>query len=214
VPAVVLALCGAHPRRLRDLARAWGRALLRAGGVAVDVRFEAPVPGGPAIYAVNHGSALDIPVLFAALPVDFRFLHKRSLYLVPVVGQYLYLAGHIGIHRRNAFKARHDLARAAERIRGGISVLVFPEGTRSRDGRVARFKRGSFALAIQAGVPVVPVSLAGIKGLAPSGVLSLKEGTVVLTVHPAISTAGLTSDDAHDLAVRVQDIVRTACEAA
>jgi 1-acyl-sn-glycerol-3-phosphate acyltransferase len=213
IPATLLGLCGMSTRRSRAMAGTWGRLLLRLGGIRVEVRQLAALPQGPAVYASNHVSALDIPILFAHLPADFRILHKRSLYLAPVVGQYLYVAGHIGINRSNAFKARRDLQRAAARIRSGTSVAVFPEGTRNPDGRVTHFKRGSFGLAIDAGVPVVPVSLSGVSGLAGRGVLFLKPGTVVLTIHPPVPTAGLPPEAARDLAEQVQHTVASATEA-
>ena len=88
--------------------------------------------------------------------MDFRIVHKRSLYLVPVLGLYLYASGHIGIDRGNAFRARKGLQRAAARVARGPNVVVFPEGTRSPESAVGPFKRGSFVLALEAGVPVVP----------------------------------------------------------
>ena len=163
------------------------------------------------MYAANHGSALDIPILFAHLPVDFRIIHKRSLYLIPVVGAYLYLGRHIGIDRGSAFRARRSLAQAAKRIRRGTSVAVFPEGTRSRDATVRAFKRGSFVLALSAGVPVVPISLEGVKRLAPRGLLRLEPGTVHLTIHPAVSTAGRDARDAAALADEVWRVVMRGC---
>ncbi|HET8644912.1 MAG TPA: lysophospholipid acyltransferase family protein, partial [Vicinamibacteria bacterium] len=165
------------------IARAWGRVLLRTWGVRVQVNGAEQVPAGPAVYAANHASALDIPILFGHLPAEFRVIHKRSLYWAPVVGQYLFLGGHIGVQRGRAAAARRSLARAAARIRAGTSVAVFPEGTRSGDPRVQPFKRGSFVLAIRAGVPVVPVSISGVKALAPRGMLLLTPGTVTMTLH-------------------------------
>jgi 1-acyl-sn-glycerol-3-phosphate acyltransferase len=189
------------------MARAWGRLCLRTWGVRVVVRGQAHVPDGPAVYAANHASALDIPVLFGHLPAEFRIIHKRSLYLTPIIGQYLYLGGHIGVQRGKPFEARRSLERAAARIRGGTSVAVFPEGTRSRDGAVRAFKRGSFVIAIQAGVPVVPVSLAGVKEVAPRGLPSWRPGTITMTLHAPRPTAGLCVDDAQELAARVRDDV-------
>jgi 1-acyl-sn-glycerol-3-phosphate acyltransferase len=191
--------------------RLWGRALLWAWGVRVTVRGDAP--SGPAVYAANHASALDIPLMFAFLPVDFRVLHKRSLYLVPIIGWYLYLHGHIGVDRSNPFRARRSLSRAVERIRSGTSVLVFPEGTRNRDAEpgVAAFKRGSFVLALEAGVPVVPVSLHGVKALVPNGLLRLRPGAVRVTLHEPVATEGLPVDAAADLAERVRAVVLAGC---
>jgi 1-acyl-sn-glycerol-3-phosphate acyltransferase len=203
--AAVLAGLGDRSGRLgRSLARSWARIILRALGVRVEVGGSENVPPGPAVYAANHGSALDIPILFGYLPVDFRIIHKRSLYLIPILGWALYLGGHIGIDRANAFRARRSLGAAAERIRGGTSVAVFPEGTRSPDARVRPFKRGSFVLAAEAGVPVVPVSLLGVKAVVPQGIRTLRPGTVHLRVHPAIPQAGR---DAEALAEEVRRIV-------
>jgi 1-acyl-sn-glycerol-3-phosphate acyltransferase len=191
--------------------RLWARVVLATCGVRVVVEGEERVPAGPAVFAANHASALDIPILFGHLPSSFRIIHKRSLYLAPVVGWVLWSSGHIGIDRANPFRARHSLARAAERIRGGMSVAVFPEGTRSRDGAVHVFKRGSFVLALNAGVPVVPVSLVGVKPLVPRGVISVRPGTVRLRIHPALPTAGRRVEDAQALADEVRAAVVRGC---
>jgi 1-acyl-sn-glycerol-3-phosphate acyltransferase len=178
------------------------------------VRGAEHLPSGPALYAANHGSALDIPIVFGHLPVDFRIIHKRSLYLFPILGQFLYLGGHIGVDRSSPFKSARSLQQAAERIRGGTSVTCFPEGTRSREESLKPFKRGSFALAIQAGVPVVPVSLGGVKRLVPQGLLSVLPGTVVFTIHPPIPTAGRGIEESGRLAAEVRATVDAACRAA
>jgi len=211
IPSIAVGLVDHSGRFARRAAGAWGRLLLVTWGVRVVVAGRENVPEGPAVYAANHGSVLDIPILFGHLPVDFRIIHKRSLYYAPLLGAYLYLGGHIGIDRDRAFGARRSLARAAERIRRGTSVAVFPEGTRSPDAGVRAFKRGSFVLALNAGVPVVPVSLAGVKRLAPRGLLRLRPGTVFLTIHPAVSTEGRDARDAGVLAAEVRRVVAGAC---
>jgi 1-acyl-sn-glycerol-3-phosphate acyltransferase len=202
---------GRAPRRLE---RVWARTLLRFWGVDVLVSGAHNVPRGPAVFAANHTSILDIPLLFGYLPADFRIVHKRSLYVVPVIGLYLYVAGHIGIDRANPFRARRSLSRAAGRIARGESVVLFPEGTRSRDGTVRPFKKGSFVIALEAGVPVVPVSLAGVKPLTPHGLLRLRAGTVRLAVHEAIPTAGRGLDHAQALAEETRTIVSLGCATA
>ena len=196
------------PRRLE---RAWARALLRLWGVDVSVRGAENVPRGPAVFAANHASALDIPLLFGYLPAEFRIIHKRSLYLFPVIGLYLYLAGHISIDRANPFRARRSLSRAATRIAAGESVAVFPEGTRSRDGSVRPFKKGSFVLALEAGVPVVPVSLCGVKRLCDRGMVRLRSGPVGLVVHAPIETRGRTAAYADALADEARGVVALGC---
>jgi 1-acyl-sn-glycerol-3-phosphate acyltransferase len=214
-PAILLGAVGLAGA-VRRVTRAWARGVLWAGGIRVDVLGASNVPGGPALYAANHTSALDIPLLFAHLPVDFRILHKRSLFLVPVIGWYLWVGGHIGIARGSAFKARRSLERAADRMRRGTSVAVFPEGTRSRTGVVGPFKRASFLLAVEAGVPVVPVSLCGVRAILPGGPV-VRPGRVRLVLHPAVPPVAHAADGADaagELAERVRRIVAAGCEAA
>jgi len=210
VPAVVSGMFDRSGQWPRRIAGAWGRALLGLYGVRVVVTGGENLPRGPAVYAANHSSALDIFIVFGHLPTDFRIVHKRSLYFAPIVGQFLFLGGHIGVDRSNAFRARKSLEQAADRIRGGVSVAVFPEGTRSRHGNLEPFKRGSFVLAIRAGVPVVPVSLAGVRRVVPQGLCSVSPGTVTLTIHPPVPTAGRSPEEATLLASEIRATVASA----
>jgi 1-acyl-sn-glycerol-3-phosphate acyltransferase len=196
----------------RRIAGVWSRVLLRIGRVGVTIEGLEHLLSGPAVYAANHGSALDIPIVLGHLPVDFRILHKRSIYLIPVLGQGVWAARHIAIDRSNPFRARRSLEAAAERIREGTSVVVFPEGTRSPDATVRRFKRGSFALALDAGVPVVPVSLVGVKAVVPHGLSSLRSGAVEIRVHPPVSVAGRAHGEAEALAEEVRQVVAAGCD--
>jgi 1-acyl-sn-glycerol-3-phosphate acyltransferase len=208
--ATVAGLFDRGGRSVQVLTGRWATCLLRVLGVAVEVEGS-PRPDGPALYAVNHGSALDIPILLAHLSPDLRIIHKRSLYLVPVLGWCLWLGGHIGIDRRNPFRARRTLADTARRMGAGTSVLAFPEGTRSPDAAVRRFKRGSFVLATDAGVPVVPVSLVGVKSVVPRGLGTLRPGRVRVKIHPALATRGRPADSAAELAEEVRRIVAKGC---
>jgi 1-acyl-sn-glycerol-3-phosphate acyltransferase len=209
--ACVAALADRTGRATRAVGGAWSRALLRLFRVGVRVSGLGHAPAGPAVYAANHASALDILIVFGHLPVDFRIVYKKSLSLVPLLGWAIWLGGHIPIDRGNAFRARRSLANAARRIREGTSVVVFPEGTRSPDGSVRRFKRGSFGLAIAAGVPIVPVSLVGVKGVVPHGLPSLRPGAVAVALHPPVPVAGRSPDDAEALAEDVRRIVAAGC---
>jgi 1-acyl-sn-glycerol-3-phosphate acyltransferase len=202
----------ARPGAVQAVSRLWSGLLLRLFRVEVSRQGLEHMARGPAVYAANHSSSLDILVVLAHLPTDFRIIYKKSLSLVPLLGWSIALGGHIPIDRTNPFRARRSLERAAERIRAGTSVLVFPEGTRSPDGRVQHFKRGSFSLAIAAGVPVVPVSLVGVKALVPRGLVSLRPGRVTLRVHRAVPVSGRPADEAQALAEEVRLVVAAGCE--
>jgi 1-acyl-sn-glycerol-3-phosphate acyltransferase len=199
-------------RTTRRIGGAWSRLLLRLLRLRVRVSGLEHVPEGPAVYAANHASALDILVVFGHLPVDFRIVYKKSLSLVPLVGWAILLGGHIPIDRRNSVRAKRSIAAAARRIRGGTSVVVFPEGTRSPDGAVHRFKRGSFGLAIDTGVPVVPVSLVGVKTVVPHGLTSVRPGDVGVALHRPVLVAGRAPGDAEALAEEVRGIVARGCQ--
>jgi 1-acyl-sn-glycerol-3-phosphate acyltransferase len=209
--ACAAALVDRSGRRTRRIGGAWSRLLLRILRVRVRVSGLAHAVAGPAVYAANHASALDILVVFGHLPVDFRIVYKRSLSLVPLLGWAIWLGGHVPIDRANPFRARRSLDAAARRIRGGTSVVVFPEGTRSPDGAVRRFKRGSFSLALEAGVPVVPVSLVGVKAVVPRGLPSVRPGLVSVVLHPAVPVAGRSADEAEALAEEVRRVVARGC---
>jgi 1-acyl-sn-glycerol-3-phosphate acyltransferase len=209
--ACAAALVDRSGRSTRRVGGAWSRVLLRVLRVRVRASGLAHAAAGPAVYAANHASALDILVVFGHLPVDFRIVYKKSLSLVPLLGWAIWLGGHVPIDRGNPFRARRSLDAAARRIRGGTSVVVFPEGTRSADGSVRRFKRGSFSLALQAGVPVVPVSLVGVKAVVPRGLPSVRPGLVRVVVHPVVPVGGRSVDEAEALAEEVRRLVAEGC---
>jgi 1-acyl-sn-glycerol-3-phosphate acyltransferase len=209
VPCLLLAVVDPSGRLLLAVTRGWGRLILYCGGVRVTVVGVENIPSGAAVFAANHTSALDIPLLFAKLPAEFRIIHKKSLFWTPIVGWYLFFGRHIGIDRKNPFRAKESLVAAAARIRRGTSVVAFPEGTRSRDGRVQPFKRGSFVLAQDAGVPVVPVSLVGVKAIVPHGLSSIRPGRITMRIHPAVASGGR---PAEDVAAEVRAIILRDCE--
>ncbi len=212
--ACLAALGDRYGGTTRRIAGAWSRGLLRLLGVGVSVSGLEHAPAGPAVYAANHASLIDILVVFGHLPIDFRIIYKRSLSFVPLLGWAIRLGGHVPIDRSHPFRALRSLDAAARRIRGGTSVVVFPEGTRSPDGAVRRFKRGSFRLALEAGVPVVPMSLVGVKAVVPRGLPSVRPGLVRVVLHPVVRVAGRTAEEAEALAEEVRRIVAAGCGAA
>lgn len=191
------------------MSRLWARAILFAAGVRVSSEVLAPLPDGPAVFVANHVSALDIPILFVGLPRSFRIIYKRSLFYVPLMGLFLAASRHVAIDRSRAFKAKRSLEAAARRIRSGTSVAIFPEGTRSGDLKVAAFKRGSFKLAVDAQVPVVPVSLVGMQHIISRG--RITSGEVRMRVHQAIP-ARVGTEAAESLAKEAEAVIRREVE--
>lgn len=188
-------------------ARNWSWLILKTSGVRVRVEGLDNVPHETAIYCVNHQSAMDIPVLFVHLPVQFRFLAKRPLFNLPFLGWHLSRSGHIPVDRGQPRKAFRSFDQAAERIRSGVPVVLFPEGTRSRDGELHAFKGGSFYLALEAGVPIVPITLNGTRHVHEPDTLHVRSGQTEMIIHPPISTAGLTSQDVDALSARVRSCI-------
>lgn len=187
---------GVYDRAGRD----WGRTLLRANGLKVQVTGLERIPEGPCVFIANHVSWIDIWVLVACLPGRARFLAKRELLRVPVFGWAMRRAGHIPIDRQNHRAALEAYAEAVRLIREGTRPIVFAEGTRSRNGRLLPFKKGPFVLAIQAGVPVVPVLLEGTYQVLPKGSITPRPGPITVRIGEPISTEGLTYEDRESLA--------------
>jgi 1-acyl-sn-glycerol-3-phosphate acyltransferase len=193
--------------------RAWSRSGLRFLGIAVDVQGLENVPAGGYAYACNHQSLLDTLVLGATLPGDFKFTVKSSLLLIPFLGWHLWLAGHVRVDRSGDRRAAAATIRRFARVLGeGKPLLVFPEGTRSRDGRVQPFKMGMFHAAVRAGVPVVPVALHGTGAAMAKGALDIgrKESRrVYLRVGKPLAPKpdGSRPERAADLCTRTQTAV-------
>lgn len=170
-------------------------------------------PGQTYVMASNHQSLFDTPILFAYLPLSFRILYKKSLNRIPFLGWHLFLSGHIAVERENPTKARESLEAAAERIKNGTSVAVFPEGTRSYDGVMRTFKKGSFRLAIKAETPVVPMTITDSHLVMKRGEVTVHPRTVKLVIDQPIPVAGWSEDRAGELAERVREIVSRSLEA-
>lgn len=164
-------------------------------GVKLHVTGLENIPsGGPVVFASNHASQFDIPVLYLALGVQFRFLVKKELFSIPLFGTAMRRAGYIPIDRSGGRAAVLSLKKAAQRIKEGTSIVVFPEGTRSPDGRLQPFKAGGMQLAIQAGCPIVPVAISGSHEVLPKGSLTLKPGLITVAIGKPIDPNGSKDD--------------------
>jgi 1-acyl-sn-glycerol-3-phosphate acyltransferase len=187
---------GIYDRAGRD----WGRSLLAVNGLRVHVEgMEQLESGQSCVFASNHTSFADIWVLFAGLAGSVRFVAKKELLSIPVFGQALRARGEIPINRSNLRDAFAAYDEAAERLRSGLSAIVFVEGTRSRDGKLHDFKKGPFVLAIRAGVPIVPVFIEGTFEALPPGGWYVRRRPITLKIGAPVPTAGCDFEDRDEL---------------
>lgn len=212
--AICLSFLDRHGRVPHKVARIWARSILMVSGVPVRVEGLAHVdPDRPAIYMANHQSLFDIPVLLAHLPVQFRWLAKAELFTIPLFGYAMRRAGYISIDRSDRKSAFQSLKRAALAIREGASVLIFPEGTRSADGSIGLFKKGGFILAVDAGVPVVPVVVHGTRAIMPKQTFRIAGGSVSVRLHPPVMAGDYSRRTKDALIHRIRAVIMTSFNA-
>jgi 1-acyl-sn-glycerol-3-phosphate acyltransferase len=204
-------------RTMMALGRVWVRWILATFSVRVDVAGLENVPThAPIILMSNHQSLADIAAIVSTLPpsVKWRFVAKKDLVRVPIFGQALLASGHIIIDRGDREGAIASLHRAAEQIRAGTSVIVFPEGTRSPDGHLRLFKSGPFHLAVEAQVPIIPVTVSGSQRITPKGELRVHSGRVKIVYGKPISTRGIPIAERKLLAARVRRAIASGYDVA
>ncbi len=207
--AVVLALPFSRLKGPTAIMRFWARGVLALGGVRLRLDGMAHVDSSqPTIYMANHASMIDIPVLIAALPGHLRFIFKKSLLWAPLIGPVIYLMGMVPIERGGGRrKASEGLARAGRQIRKGKAVIIFPEGTRTRDGELAPFKKGGFYLAIQEKISITPVSISNSQNVGGRSSFLIKKGVIDVRVHPPIDTGRYSIDERSALINTVRGVI-------
>jgi 1-acyl-sn-glycerol-3-phosphate acyltransferase len=196
------------------VARAWARSLLWVSGVRVHVEgLEQIDPRGSYVFISNHLSYMDTPVALAHIPAQFRFLAKRGLFQIPLLGTHLSRAGHIPVPREDPRASVKTMQLAAEKIQQKkISLLIFPEGGRSQDGILRRFKEGGAYIAIRAGVPLVPLVMLGTRDVLPYGSGIVVPGAVTLRILEPIQTAHLTLKDRGAVTERLREMIANELE--
>jgi 1-acyl-sn-glycerol-3-phosphate acyltransferase len=163
------------------------RAGVKLARIRIKIEGREHIPRKPSIFMANHVSNLDPPILLPLLPYRTAFFIKRSLLKIPVVGFGMRIAGFIPVDRDGRLESARESVEAASKVlASGVNISTFPEGTRSRDGRLLPFKKGPFYLAMESGAPVVPISIWGSEQMMTKGTLRIKPGTAHLTFHPAV----------------------------
>jgi 1-acyl-sn-glycerol-3-phosphate acyltransferase len=192
------------------VARQWIGWILASCGVQVSCEgLDELDLSRPYVLMSNHQSVFDIAAIVSTWPESFRFVAKRELTWIPFFGWALVVGRHVIIDRSRRERAVASLERAAKQVRGGTNVIIFPEGTRSPSGRLGEFKSGGFHLAIQAGVPVLPIAISGSRRITPKRSLRIESGRVRIHYGKPIPTQGMTVEDRNQL----KDRVRAAIEA-
>lgn len=171
---------------------------LRAAGVRIAVHGEENIPADrPCIFMANHVSNMDPPVLLPLIPGQTSVLLKASLMRIPILGTAMRMGRFVPVERGSSREAaRRSVNAAAEAVRSGLHLVVFPEGTRAKDGRLAAFKKGPFFLAEQTGAPIIPVAIAGTERRLPKGSAAIRPGDVQLTYLPMVDPAKFATREA------------------
>ncbi len=188
--------------------RCWAKSILFVSRAKVSVQGLHHInPGTTYIYMANHQSMFDILALLGYLPVQFRWLAKKELFQIPIFGYSMARVGYISIDRSNRKSAHKSLLEAAQKIAQGVSVVIFPEGTRSPDGQIKPFEAGGFHLAIRSGRPIVPVVIYGSHYVMPKGSLRIRPGMIAVSINPPVDTAPYSNKNKKELRDSVRSIM-------
>ncbi len=197
-------------RLQHNVAVAWARMLLRICMIKVDViGAEKLDPNQVYVFVSNHFSLVDTPLMFGSMPRPFRILARHGLWKVPFLGWHLNRAGHVPVERENPRAAARSLIHAADKIKEGFSLLIFPEGGRTRQPTMRSFKSGAARIAIQAGCPIVPMAIVGTRKILPPSSAHLHPGRAELRIGDPIPTSGMKGSDSAKL---IRDIQATVGE--
>ena len=183
------------------------RLALWLAGVQLEVQGRDRIPRGrPVVFMANHQSNCDPPALLAVLP-KVLVLVKKEFFRVPIIGSGMRLVGFIRVDRKNREQALDAVEKGVLALKAGRSFLVYPEGTRSLDGRLQKFKKGVFVMAVKAGAPIIPISVSGSNKIMPKGKFVIRPGGVRITFHDSIATEGLTTEDRDIIIDRVRQAI-------
>jgi 1-acyl-sn-glycerol-3-phosphate acyltransferase len=208
VMVIVLSFFKVGGDTVHKIGRIWAKCILLISNINVTVKGLSNLrPGKSYIYMPNHMSNFDIPVLQAHLPVQFRWLAKAELYKIPIFGQAMKSAGYISIDRSDRRSAIESLNQAAKMIKNGVSVIIFPEGTRSSTRSIQPFKKGGFFLAVDSGVSIIPIIIHGTDQIMPTKKISIKPGNVILEITKPIKSSNYTRKTKDELMTKVRNTI-------
>ena len=192
-------------------AKAWARILTILSLVRVKVRGTQNIdPNGSYIFVANHQSIYDIPLVYGWLDNNFKWIMKKELRRLPLIGKTCALMGHIFIDRSNPMRAKQSLEIAKQNLKqGNLSIFLFPEGTRTRDGQLLHFKRGAFTIARDIHLPIVPITINGAYDALPKGLHYITPGTIEMIIHQPIDTTQLSYENLNDLIKQVKTTIQT-----
>jgi len=197
------------------VARIWAQSILMVSRIPVRVNGLSNIePDKSYVYMANHQSNFDIPVLLGYLPVQFRWLAKAELFKIPVFGRAMRGAGYVKIDRFNQESAFESINEAAQKMKNGVSVMIFPEGTRSKNGRIRPFKKGGFVMAVDSGVPIVPVIIRGTWPIMAKSSLRINHGDVEMEIAKPIDTTGYSKETKEELMNKGRTVIRQKFDAA
>ncbi len=206
--AILLSLFDSSGNIPHLVARLWGKIQLRTTGTRVTVTGLGNIdPQKSYILVSNHQSNFDIFALLGYLPIQFRWIAKAELFRAPFLGWAMTRIGYISIERESPKKAYRSMLRAAEAVKKGVSVMIFPEGTRSPDGKLQAFKKGLFLIALKSQAPILPITIQGTGKIMPKGDWRAYRGNVRITIDPPLDTAGIPPEKEEELSREVRGIL-------
>ena len=205
---LLLALLWKNQKLLYWLGRIGCKLVLIAAGIKVEIRgLEFLDTSQNYLFLANHQSYCDPPAIIATIPLDVRLILKKELRWIPLLGIIMNKGGFIFIDRHKRVESFKYMAKIVDQLRQGYSFLIYPEGTRTRTGHLGSFKKGVFALAIKSKVPIIPITVSGSYSIMPPSSYLIKSGTIKLTLHQPILTAGFHLSDRHLLMHQVSETI-------
>jgi len=208
IVALLSALFDKSGNTAHNVARLWCRLICQWNGVAVEIRgMKNVLPGQAQIFIANHQGYYDIFALAGYLPVQLRWVAKESLFRIPFVGWSMRAAGYVGVDRRDRKKSYHSFLETTEKVKSGCSIVIFPEGTRSLNGEIGPFKKGSHLLALRTGAPVVPITIIGTWKIIQKGSAVIHPGPVRIIISPPIQINPEISDKGESVLQSIRELI-------